>query len=230
MASASVTPMLCWPTIARCCWPISPCIARRSFSLSLVKLTRGPGSGKTMKATWSSGLSLIEETRRRRHDRPDRARADVHLIDRDDDLAAVGRREVAGVEGLALVGHLLLGGLDVHLHELGRHHAADFAVDLHGELGGAQIVHRTTAAVHDADVDGDEIDAGAEGRSRRGRGVCAGCGAGVVCGGGASGPSRRPDGSARSRSMTRAPRRQRCSNERPHRHGGILRTGRQVGG
>ena len=38
------------PDVVRGCWPMRPCIASFSRSLSLVKLTRGPGSGKVMNA------------------------------------------------------------------------------------------------------------------------------------------------------------------------------------
>ena len=56
-------------------------------------------------------------------------------------------------------------GLDVDLDELGRDDAARFAVDLHQEIGREQVLDRAAAAVDDGDVDGDDVNAGAERRS-----------------------------------------------------------------
>src|SRR6185503_1341811 len=63
------------------------------------------------------------------HDRAQRTGPDVDLIDSDDDLPAVGRRQVARIERLALVGDLPLRRLDVYLDQLGRDDPANFTVD-----------------------------------------------------------------------------------------------------
>ncbi len=98
------------------------------------------------------------------HDRAQRTGPDVDLIDRDDDLPAVGRRQVARVERLALVGHLPLRRLDIHLDQLGRDHAAHLAVDLHREVWRAKILDGTPVSIHHRNIDGRQIHTGSERR------------------------------------------------------------------
>ena len=118
-----------------------------------------------MNATWSRGLRRSRKRTAGVEDGTKRAGPDIHLIDGDDNLPSVRRRQVARVEALGLVGDLLLGSLDVYLDQLGRHHPPDFAVDLHGELRRAQIFDRPAAPIHDGDVDRNQIDAGLERRT-----------------------------------------------------------------
>src|SRR4030095_688043 len=73
----------------------------------------------------------IEEALRGRHDRTQRARPDVDLIDSEDDLPAVGRGQVARVERFALVSDLPLRRFDVDFDQLGRDDATNLPVDLH---------------------------------------------------------------------------------------------------
>jgi hypothetical protein len=58
-----------------------------------------PGLGEDDEGDLVERTEFVEKARGRGHDRADGARPDVHLIDGDDDLAAVGRREIARVEG-----------------------------------------------------------------------------------------------------------------------------------
>src|SRR5688572_4199721 len=100
---------------------------------------------------------LIEEPLRGRHDRAQRSGSDVDLIDGNDDLPAVRRRQVTRVERLALISNLLLGGFNIDLDQFGGNDAANFAVDLHSEVWRTQIFNRSSIAIDHGDVNRDKV-------------------------------------------------------------------------
>ena len=121
------------------------------------------GLGKRDKRHAVGRTEAIEELRRRRQQRPCAPEPDVALIDRDDDLPAVGWLEVGGVQRLEGIGRFPPRGFDVDLQVLGGHDPPRLAVNLDDEIGRQEVLDRHSLGVDHGDVDRNHVDAGAEG-------------------------------------------------------------------
>jgi len=127
------------------------------------------GLGIETNATRSAGLSLSGSASRSRESAAPRP-AGCSSDHGDHDHPPLGLRDVRREERLEL---LLLRsrpardagvGRVVVLHQVRADDAPDLPVDLDRELGAVEVGDRLAAAVDSADVNGDDVNAGAEGR------------------------------------------------------------------